>query len=74
MRSSSSSTLKQRRVHREGGVMHKVRSMESVSFHGLEFKGSWTTTTTLPSKEVQRNEKASRFSGYASAHQRYVHF
>ena len=58
-------TLKHRCIKRTGDMIHKVRSMESVSFHGLEFKGSWTQ----PSRETTnftRNEKASKFSGYAS--------
>lgn len=62
-------TLKHRRIHKKGGMIHKVRSMESVSFHGLEFKGTWTK----PSRETKDfigNEKASKFSGYASTAQR----
>ena len=63
------STLKHGRIPRKGGVMHKVRSMECVSFNGLEFKGTWTTTCKAH-PAMQRNEKASKFSGYASSTQR----
>ncbi len=82
---TSATTVRHRRnTTHNHGVMHKVRSMDSVSFHGLEFKGSWkkTTPTSVSALQHRRdrliphhhNEKASRFSGhYATSAQRCVY-
>ena len=84
---SSSFSMQHRHLqHREdknilgmrGGVMKKVRSLDSVRLNGYEFKGGWSQPSTRGSsrpfqKRIQ-DDKASKFSSCSVGKARYVLF
>lgn len=62
-------------------MMRKVRSLDSVRLHGLEFKGGWSKPSSTISPKSTRDphrfielDKASKFSRYTAGERYVVHF